>query len=155
MEKVFRINLLALSGIDWPTYSSILITELGYNPIRELDEIGLTTSDPCAFMSSLEGMDNPVMTMKHVFVSFLITTDHDASLIAMPGLPMIKQDNIYIVSGNLYDWFNFVNRFSVSNVAQPIRIFANSVMILLRNKGFNIWNTVAKSELPDGTFTLK
>ena len=158
--------------VDWPSYIKVCQDALGYSPTRGIDDLGIKTSSPAAFIQTLDLQNNPRYAITrqdlyaHSFASFIgemefedlymMSTLFHVKMASIAGKNIGKDTRLTIFSGTLDFWFHDITVCSNAVVSKNIREFLNITKRHLERAGYaQIFAGYQELARADGTFTLR
>ena len=157
------IQPLSFQQVNWDAYIQNTMDQLGVSPTRCLDKAGIKLEKPHAYLTTLNScfIGN---TSKHCFFSFIgvassqilieyITTDVD---IVHKESAEERGMYVYIVSGNLHQWYTTILQMCSSSSSKKFREIGNKILGFFEAAGFkSTWERHTRSVNVDGSYTLK
>jgi hypothetical protein len=158
---------LQITSVDWTTYIKVCQDSLGYSPTRGIDDLGIKTSSPAAFLYTLDWNNEPRKAIRnsqlyrHSYMSFIskLTSDEFMDVSCSIGIAkrvkFLGQNYLCVFSATLSDWDYAITRSMIRESGINIRRFLNSIKKHLERAGYNeLWTDYEELYLSDSTFVL-
>ncbi len=66
---VDKVELIACTLVDWPTFVDTCVKMYGSSPTRELDKRNITVGTPATYVMALESLNNRTINLKEAGIS--------------------------------------------------------------------------------------
>ena len=166
---MYDVYPIAHTQVDWNIFIRAVQDTLGVSPTRGLDELGILSSVPAAYLASLDCGNNPLEALRRaryasmVHASFLtlvprlstILPFYDYAKIAVIETPR-DQQYLVILDASLKDWIYCTTKLCQVDSLFAVRAIAGRIMNHLESMGYKeCWSQYEKIEQSDKTICLR